>query len=453
MTARTARRAHPILRRLLQVDQPVLARSDAEIEAEMTRNLTWNYVVNFLDGAFFWFGLSFISHTTILPLFVSKLTTSAWPIAILAMIGQASWYLPQLFTAGATERLARKKPVVVNLGFFSERLPLYLLPLAAWMSVRNPMLALIIFFVGYGAHGLGAGAIAPAWSDLLARCFPVNRRGRFFGITSFVGTGLGALGAAFSGWLLVTYPFPTNFIFAFSIAALAITLSWFFIALTREPVQALPPMPAARGQTKRKLIGIVQGDQNFRNYLITRILSGLGGMGLGFVTVAALIRWEIGDGTVGLFTAATLVGQTVGNLLAGIIADRYGHRISLIGGFGAAALAYGLAWAAPAPSWYTAVFVLLGISGGMTIVSGVLINLEFSRAEHRPTYIGIANTTAGIGSVLAPLVGGLIAAFSYQSLFLASATLSIAAMLMLILVVREPRTQRDQFDLSAGAKS
>ena len=59
----------------------------------------------------------------------------------------------------------------------------------------------------------------------------------------------------------------------------------------------------------------------------------------------------------------------------------------------------------------------------------------------------------GGGQMGRVLVGGLIAAFSYQSLFLTSGSFSIAAMLMLILVVREPRTQRDQFDLSAGAKS
>ena len=84
---------------------------------------------------------------------------------------------------------------------------------------------------------LGAGAVAPAWQDLIARCFPVKRRGRFFGTATFVGTGVGALGAVFSAWLLDLYEYPFNFAIVFFIGALAITISWFFLSLTREPVQ------------------------------------------------------------------------------------------------------------------------------------------------------------------------------------------------------------------------
>src|SRR6185503_7594679 len=110
-----------------------------------------------LDGATFWFGLSFISSTTIVPLFISKLTDSLLPIGLAAVIAQGSWFLPQLFTANSVERLARKKPVVVNLGLFTERLPMWLIVVAALVAGRSPTLALVLFFVGYAAHGLGAG--------------------------------------------------------------------------------------------------------------------------------------------------------------------------------------------------------------------------------------------------------------------------------------------------------
>ena len=43
---------------------------------------------------------------------------------LLAVIAQSAWFLPQLFTANAVERLSRKKPVVVNLGLFLERMPI-----------------------------------------------------------------------------------------------------------------------------------------------------------------------------------------------------------------------------------------------------------------------------------------------------------------------------------------
>ena len=87
-------------RRLLQLDQPVPARSDAEIAAEAERNYPWNFTVNLLDGVAFWFGLNFISSSTVMPLFISKLTPNPLLIGLVAVIAQSGWLLPQLFTAG-----------------------------------------------------------------------------------------------------------------------------------------------------------------------------------------------------------------------------------------------------------------------------------------------------------------------------------------------------------------
>ena len=181
-----------VLRWLLQLDRPVPPRSEAEIAAEVERHYRWNFVVNLLDGVFFWFGLSFASSTTILPLFISKLTTSTLPIGLVAVIAQSGWFLPQLLTANAVERLARKKPVIVNLGFFTERLPLLLFVPAALVAGRSPLLAIALLLGGYAGHAVGAGVVATAWQDLIARCFPVNRRGRFFGLTAFLGAGTGS---------------------------------------------------------------------------------------------------------------------------------------------------------------------------------------------------------------------------------------------------------------------
>lgn len=452
MTVQNARWGKRTMRRLLEVDRPITPLDDDAIEAEAKKNYRWNFTVNFMDGATFWFGLSFISYATILPLFVSKLSSNPWPIALLAVIGQSSWYLPQLFAAGPTERLARNKPVVVNLGLFTERLPLWFLPLAALASLWSYSLALVIFFVAYAAHGLGAGAIGPAWADMLARIFPLDRRARFFGITSFVGTGLGAIGAIFSGWLLGAFVFPMNFFWAFTIAAAFITVSWVFIAMTREPAHIVPEAVKKQksGQSLQKIVAIIRGDRNFRNYLIARLLSSLGNMAAGFVTVAAIQRWFLADSTVGYFTAALLIGQTIGNLIAGFIADRFGHKLALQAGLLSLAAAYILAWLAPVPALFNLVFFLIGISGGIMIVSGILINLEFSRTEHRPTYVGIANTTMGIGGIMAPLIGGAIALIGYNSLFAVSAFFALAAFAMMVFVVVEPRRQTVHFDATGS---
>ena len=424
---------------LLQSDRPVARRGDEEIAAEVERNYRWNFAVNLLDGAFFWFGLSFISSSTIIPLFVSKLTDSALLIGLIAMIGQGSWYLPQVFTANFTERMPRKKPIVINLGFFLERLPMWLIVLSAVLAARSPALALLVFFTSYAWHGLGAGMVGPAWQELIARCFPVNRRGRMFGITMFVGAATAAGGAALSTWLLRTFPWSQNFVLIFAISAAAITLSWLALAFAREPEQAVDAPRRDNRQFLAELPTIVRRDHNFRRFLVARSLLALGGLGTGFITVSAIHRWGIADGVVGIYTALSMIGQTAGTLVFGFLADRYGHKLSLEIGALTSALAFLLALLAPSPGWIFAVFFLLGINISALLVSGIMVNLEFSVPERRPTYVGLANTTIGITSMAAPLLGAWLASRSYGWLFGVGTAFNIAALIALHWWVKEPR--------------
>ncbi len=428
-----------VLRRLLELDRPAPLRSDAELAAEVERNYRWNFTVNLLDGAFFWFGASFVSSSTILPLYISKLTSDPLPIGLLAVIAQAAWFLPQLFTANFMERLSAKKPVVVNLGLFLERLPLWVMVVSTLFVARSPALALVILLGGYAWHGLGAGTVAISWQDLIARCFPVDRRGRFMGTTMFVGAGMGALGAGFSAWLLRTYSFPTNFSYTFLIAATGIAISWMCLALTREPVQR---SSAPRRGSREYLAGLpdlIRRDLNFRRFLVSRALMALGGMGSGFVTVSAVTRWHVADSVVGIYTAAYLAGQTAGNLVFGFLSDRYGHKLSLEAGIAASVAGFIIAWLAPGPEWYYVAFGLLGISTAAVIVSGILMVMEFCTPERRPTYVGIANTGIGLASVAAPLLGAGLAKINYGWTFAASAATSLVALLLMHWWVREPR--------------
>jgi MFS family permease len=209
--------------------------------------------------------------------------------------------------------------------------------------------------------------------------------------------------------------------------------------LTREPVQAVDVPQQSNRQFLAKLPSIVRRDQNFRRFLIARSLLALGTMGTGFITVSAILRWQVPDSTVGLYTAAYLLGQTVGNLAFGFLADRFGHKLSLELGALASALAFTLAWLAPSPQWIYAVFFLLGINLAAVIVSGILVALEFSEPQRRPTYVGMANTTAGLASIVAPLLGAWLAVLDYSWLFAAGAAVNLVALVVMHWWVKEPR--------------
>ncbi len=409
-------------------------------EAEVERHYRHNYIVNFLDGTFFWFGASFIATRTILPLYVSHLTDSKLAIGLLSMIAATGWLLPQVFTANWVQRLPRKKVLPVRLGLFTERLPVLLLVPAAWLATISPTLALIIFFVIFAWFMVGSGVVAVGWQDMIAKVFPLDRRGRFFGATNFSGTATGVLGAVAAAWLLDQYDFPYSYMLCFAMAAIFIFISWFFLALTREPVQIDHKPIISQREYLHHLPTILGNDLNFRRYLLSQIVISMGGMAVGFLAVYAVQRWQLPDSQAGVFTASLLVGQALSNLLLGMLADRKGHKLVLELSTLVGTLAVGLASLAPTPGWFIVVFVLIGASTAGMILSGIMIVFEFSAPDVRPTYIGLNSTIIGVVTAATPLIGAKLAsAMGYRGLFAVAFAFGLMGFTVLRWAVREPR--------------
>jgi len=423
--------------------------ADSEFEQEVKRHYRHNAVVNWLDGTLFWFGMSFVAPNTILPLYVSHFSDSKLVIGLLSTLASTGWFLPQLFTANWIQRLPRKRVVVVNIGLFTERLPLFLMVPAAWLSIRHPLLALALFFILFAWYTIGAGAVAVAWQDMVAKIIPLDRRGKFFGLTNFAGTATGVLGAAAAAWLLDHYDFPYGYMFCFATAGVFVFISWVFLALTREPAQASLEPPISQREYLRRLPSILRADANFRPYLLSRMVMAMGGMAYGFVAVYAVQRWQLPDSQAGTFTASMLIGQALCNLLFGVLADRRGHKLVLELGTLLGMLAVGLASLAPAPGYFHVVFALIGASAAGMYMSGTMIAFEFSTPDVRPTYIGLNNTVTGVASGLAPILGGCLAGLlGYRALFAIACAIGIAGLAMLRWTVQDPR--RASATTSAG---
>jgi len=415
-------------------------QSSTDFETEVERNYRHNFTVNVLDGTTFWLGASFIATRTILPLYVSHLTDSTLAIGLLAMIVSTGWLLPQLFTANWVQRLPVKKVVVVQVGFYAERLPVFLLILSAWLATRSQTLALVTFFIFLTWHVVGAGVIAVGWQDMMAKVFPTARRGRFLGITNFGGTATGILGASAAVYVLDQFEFPYGYVICFAAAALFIFISWVFIAQTREPAQVSKAEPISQREYLGSLPAILRKDPNFRRYMFSQIVVVLGGMAVGFLTVYAVQRWNLPDGQAAAFTISMLSGQAVSNLIFGWLADRKGHKLVLELSVLCGALAVGIASIAPSPIWFYVVFVLVGASAAGFILSGIMIVFEFCEPEIRPTYIGLNNSVMGVFAALTPLLGGwLVITVGYQALFVISFIISLVGLALLRWMVREPR--------------
>jgi MFS family permease len=417
------------------------AATPAGAEQAIRRNYRFNFIVNALDGATYWFGYSFISPLIILPLYVSHFTDNPVIIGLLPFLSTAGFLVPQLFTSNFVARAPVKKWFPVTLGFFGERVPVLLFPLTVLLFAKErPELALLTFFLLYAWYMVGAGLIIVGWQDMVAKIIPVDHRGRFFGITNFVGNASGILGAGAVGWVLANYAFPQGFLFAFTAAAALVLLSWFFISLTREPAVPSSKPRVSQLEFLRSLPRVLREDANFSRYLVFQVLSAVSLMASGFLIVYAKETWNMPDSLAGGFIVALQVGQSAGNLLFGFISDRKGHKLILEMCIllGVASLA--LSIAAGSPLWFYAIFFLRGMMLAGNMLSGISIAMEFSSVEDRPTYIGMANTLPGVASALAPLFGGWLAGVAgYPLMFGLSAVAGLAGFVLLRWVVREPR--------------
>jgi MFS family permease len=339
------------------------------------------------------------------------------------------------------ERAPVKKVFPVYMGFFTERVPLFLLPVTVYLfAIQKPALALLLFFILYGWHAIGAGLIIVAWQDMIAKIIPVNRRGRFFGITNFGGTASGILGALVVTWVLANYEFPKGFVFSFSVGAVLILISWFFISQTREPAVPSNKPHVSQLNYLRSLPRILRGDHNFQRYMGYLILNSISQMASGFLVVYSVTRWHLPDSEAGIYVIVMQAGQAVANLLFGFLSDHKGHKLNLESSALLNAGSLALAIFAPVPVWFYVVFFLRGMLTAINMMSGIAIVLEFAKPDDRPTYIGLANTLPGVFSGLAPLFGGWLASVAgYPWMFSLSTAVALVGFAVLRWSVREPR--------------
>jgi MFS family permease len=406
---------------------------------QVHRNLRWNFIFNLLDGSSFWFGYSFLAPSVILPLYISHYTHSTLLIGLIAMISASFYTAPQLFTANWVQHTPVKRNIMAFQGLLLERVPLFILPAATWLLIGKPSLALMVFFLLYAWHTLGAGLTAVAWQDMLAKVIPLGRRGVFFGATNFLGNATGVIGASVAAGLLDRFPFPYGYIICFSITAAFTLISYCFIIQTREIPVVTHEEPVSFRQYWSKLPAVLKKDRNFSNFLLTQVVLNLSGMSWGFLAVYAQQHWSLADGRVGEFNAALLVGQAIFNVIFGLLADRKGYKLVMELSALLAALSILLVFLAPHPAWFYAAFALRGASFAGLFLSMMFV-MEFCTPEVRPTYIGLSNTVGGAVAALAPLLGGTLASvFGYPALFATTLVVGLSAFAMLRWLVRDPR--------------
>jgi MFS family permease len=419
--------------------------SPSLVEQQIRKDLRYNVSVNMADAMFFGAALGFGSFGTIIPLFVSEMTTSATLIGLVPAIHAVGWQLPQLFTANKVSRLRRYKPFVLAMSVH-ERIPFIGFALVAWfMYELGPQKALILTFLLLIWQGFGGGFTANAWQSFIAKIIPGELRGTFFGGQAAVANIFISICAICAGFLLEKYEMPANFSLTFLIAFLFLAISWGALAFSREPVdtekiipETLPPIWKGAGD-------VLKRDRNFSWFLTARLMSMFATVGFTFYIIYCLRYFDMDAVTAGFLTATLTISQTIANAGMGWLGDRWGHRTMLILGLVAVSFSSGIAWMAPSLNWFYLVFILAGVANVAIWTIGMAMTVEFGTETERPVYIGLSNTLVAPVTILAPILGGWIAdTMGFKTTFAISVFAGLLTALVLWWFVKEPRPRGSQ---------
>jgi MFS family permease len=408
-----------------------------------TRENFWrNFLLLALDSSAFTFAIAMFSQDTILPYFVTRLTSNAVLVGLVPAVYFLGYYTPQLFGAYLASRRTRRKPMILTI-IFTQRLGLLLIALSAQSAgVLPPEASLGLFFFAFLFFSLLNGLIGPAYSDFISKHI-ITLRGFFYGITFAVSGGVGFLASMVARAALDGLPYPENLQRVFLLGFLCSFVSPFIVMGLRETPLPYANPPDPLGVFFRKIPGLLREQNDFVRYLFARSVLGLGVMGNAFYALYAIGRFDLSEGALGLFTMSILLGQSLCSLAWGWVGQRYGYRAVLLmaGGFVAAEAVLALAFPAPW-AFYLIVFLVGGVYSAVAISDPNFV-FEIVPPHETSRFIGIANTLLAPVAVLAPLIGGsLVQGFGYPALFIAVLCAALLALVLLARFTPEPRRVR-----------
>jgi MFS family permease len=369
---------------------------------------SYNFVVNLLDGGFFGLALGFASYVSVIPLFLENFTSSALLIGLVPALHTLGWQLPQIFNANRLGTLRAYKPALLTATTL-ERLPFLALAILAWYAEMLP--AEVVLVIAFGIlilQSFAGGFAANPWQSMISKVIPSRIQGTFFGLQGGLANGLSALGVIAAGFILENISGSTGFSLTFLFAFLAMIVSFFFLALTKEKHHdALQSQPISN--YLNYLTKLLRADWDFVHFIFIRNLLQFANLGINFYTIYVLRNFSASPATIGLMSGVFAATQIFANPILGLIGDRIGHRSALLVGAAAAPLGTLIALLANYPGWFYLSFALAGVGSVATWTVVITMTLKYGTIHNRPAYIGLSNTLTAPSTFFAPLLGGWLA--------------------------------------------
>jgi MFS family permease len=398
-----------------------------------------NFGINLTEGALFLTGASFVAPQTVLPALLSRLGGSNLVMGALVVITWVGLYLPQIFAARYSQSQQWKKPWAIRWGLFQRINVLLVVFVLLFSGSEHPTLTIAFILFFFASHQVMMGISTPFWFDMFAKLTSSHLRGRLAGLKT-AAAGIGALAGSFLlSKLLISFQFPFGYAVAFSITFFLQLISIIMQFGLIEEKPSLTVTSESFGDYFNQLKETIKINVDFRNFLFASIPLTLAVMPAGFFTVYGLHHFGANDSVVGTFTLMMVLGQGVGALMNGFMADRFGNKVALVSGASFMLFASFLGSISQSLEIFYGVFFLMGMNLGSELMIRHNIAMEYAPPEKRSTYIAMMNMILSPFYVSGLFGGWISEAFGYGWLFTIAMACSVIGIFLLIFRVTEPR--------------
>jgi MFS family permease len=317
--------------------------------------------------------------------------------------------------------------------------------LAGFFLSRWPSAMLVATLAFLFLFGLFSGPQRVAFQLLLAKVIPISRRGRLQAWRNVTG-GVVASGLAFMAGRYVIEKnlfgngYATTFLLAFVLTSLGLTA---LRLLLLEPESPTIRTKATVRERLKDFPAMIMGDRNFLFFLIVQLLAAAGRISAPFFILFAGQTIPLTGENIGLLSLAFLGADTATNLVWGYAGDKFGFRSTFIGSLALwIASIVALLMADNLALVFLAYFGLGAAQGGWMMSASTMV-LEFGLREDIAMRLAVLTTLEGVMSAAGPIIGGIVAAsLGYPVLFGISIGFLATALVLLTVVVREPRRRR-----------
>lgn len=284
------------------------------------------------DSMTFQNAMVFLSVTVVIPYFLNHLGASAFALSLAPTIVNIGTILSQPFFARRAMEVSVKHRRFVRY-LLIQRVSFFLYALAIPLLYKaGAAVSIWAFLAAWCMFNCFTGCYNTFFVAIYTKMVPLSQRGRVMGLGGAAANLVAVLTSLLVGVLTREIAFPYNIAAIFLCGILLLLADCAALASLEEPEDD-PPAKASSESSPAYLkdaLAALGTDERFRKIIIGYTFFALSCVSLNYCFMYASRTFSAPETLVGIFSMLTVLGTVAGNLLFGVVADRFGHLSTLI---------------------------------------------------------------------------------------------------------------------------